>query len=263
MRKGLLLLALPLALAACGDHSYQVAPKPDPAAYVRHSASRTAGTPSEHMTESDTISAVGQKAVITAVGDYSNSPSRGSFTASFSFPGHTLKFNEILDGTMLYLRSPQLSRKLPAGKKWFSIDFAKVAKSHGIDYSSLMSQTPTKALQQLEAAGTVTQVGTETIRGVATTHFHVANLDVSKLPQGAKLEALAHPTYGPIDVWIGNSNGYVYRQTMSFSFSIKGVSGSITISADFSKFGEAVHVTVPPASQTVDETNKALQGAGG
>src|SRR5437588_12464131 len=87
-RVALLFLVAPLALAACGGGG--AGTKVDPVAYVRHSASRTANTRSEHMTESDTISAAGQKALITAAGDYSNSPSRGSFTASLSAPAPAL-----------------------------------------------------------------------------------------------------------------------------------------------------------------------------
>ena len=48
-------------------------------------------------------------------------------------------------------------------------------------------------MQQLEAAGSVKSVGTETIDGVETTHYHVANLDLSKLPHGAKLDGDANP----------------------------------------------------------------------
>jgi hypothetical protein len=114
-----------------------------------------------------------------------------------------------------------------------------------------MSQSPAQMLKQLEGAGSVKSLGTETIDGVQTTHYQLT-IDISKLPQGAKIEALVHPKYGPIDVWIGNDNGYVYRESLSASFSAHGQSASMTMKVDFSKFNEPVTVAIPPASQTVD-----------
>lgn len=261
-RVALLLLAAPLALVACGS-SKQAVVHGDPVAYVRHAATKTAGTPSEHMTMTGTISVSGISVTVDGSGDFSNARQTGSFVATFAAAGKSGKINEVLDGTTIYLSSPLFTRGLPSGKKWLKLDLAAFGKAQGINYSSLMSQSPTQALQRLEAAGTVTQVGSETIDGVATTHFRVEHLDISKLPQGAKIEALGHPTYGPIDVWVGNDNGYVYRETLSLSYSVKGQTASMTIRTDLSNFGEAVHVTVPPPDQTVDETGAAINGATG
>jgi hypothetical protein len=183
--------------------------------------------------------------------------------ATFSAAGRNGKIDEVLDGTTLYLSSPLFSNRLPSGKKWMKLDLSEFGKAKGINFSALMSQTPAQALKRLDAAGKVTQVGTAQIDGVATTHFRVEHLDITKLPQGAKIEALAHPTYGPIDVWIGRGNGYVYREAMSFSYSVQGAKASLTMTSDFSKFGESVHVSVPAASKTVDATSQAIQGAAG
>jgi hypothetical protein len=262
MRKSaLLFLVAPLALAACGGSSNGL--KVDPVAYVKHAALKTVNEPTEHMTLTGTVSVGPMSVKIIGSGDFSNQTHVGSMVASAIVLGHHATIDEVLDGTTIYMSSPLLFRGLPAGKKWIRLDLARFGRAKGIDYTSLLDRSPTQALQQLEAAGTVAQVGTETIDGVTTTHFRVENLDVSKLPQGSKLAALGTFKYGPIDVWIGNATGYIYRETMSFTMATGGRSASITMRIDLSKFGEAVHTVIPSAGETVDGTNAAINGAGG
>lgn len=262
MRKfALLLLVAPLVLAACGGGSKSVAA--NPLAFVKHSASKTAGLPSEHMVMTMTGSVVGQSISMQGSGDFMNHPTKGTMTMSTSVLGRSVQFTAIEDGTTIYMKSPLLSSQLPGGKTWMKLDLQKAGSKLGIDYSSLMSQSPTSALQRLEAAGSVKSVGTESIDGVQTTHYQVTNLDISKLPQGAKLQALGHPKYGPIDVWIGNKDGYVYRESLSFSYSVAGQSASMSMRVDLSKFGETVNVNAPPASQVFDATSLAGMGTGG
>ena len=257
-KSAFLLLAAPLALAACGSSSSSVAL--DPVAYVKHAASKTAASPSEHMTMTGKVSFGPVRLTLTGTGDFSNSDHRGSFVGTESVaPGQNQEFDEVLDGGSVYVSSPGVPG-LPKGKRWIKLDLLDVEKygnKHGIDYTSLMSENPTQQMQRLGAAGAVKSLGTETIDGVETTHYQVTNLDISKLPQGAKIE------YAPIDVWIGNSDGYVYRYSMSFTYSMSGDSASMTMTVNLSKFGEAVHVTVPPASETVDATKWAGLRAGG
>jgi hypothetical protein len=261
-RVWLLFLAVPLALAACGGHSYQVAPKIDPVAFVRHAAAKTVHTPSEHETMTASMSAAGMQMRMNGGGDFDNARHLGSFDLQLSIAGKTIRMTEVLDGTTIYMHSPQLARNLPQGKTWLRLDFAKLGQSMGLNYSTLMSQDPSHAFARLEAAGQVTTAGQETIDGVPTTHYQVNNLDLAKIPQGTKLEALAHPKYGPIDVWIGNKDGYIRRMELSFTYSVRGVSASMSMTMNASNFGEKVHVHVPQASRTFDVTNSVATHSG-
>jgi hypothetical protein len=256
----LLLLVAPLALAACGGGSSNSV-KVDPLAFVKHSAIKTADLPSEHMTMTMAGTVAGQNLTMTASGDYKNSPRTGTMSMTMSAMGHDLKIEAVESGTTIYMQSPVFSAELPTGKTWLKLDLQKVGSKLGINYSSLMSESPASALKQIEAAGAVKTVGTETIDGVETTHYQVTNLDPSKMPQGAKLEALAHPKYGPIDIWIGNKDGYVYRESFSVSYSAAGQAASLSGQVDLSKFGEKVNVSIPPASAVVDASNLAGAGA--
>lgn len=259
-KSALVLLAAPLALAACGGGSSGSALKIDPVAYVKHAAHNTAEMPSEHMTLNMAVLVEGQKITVQGSGDYTNRPLRGTLNVSMSVFGRDMKFNAVEDGTTIYMHSP-LMTPLPSGRSWVKIDLQKaVSSKSGIDYSSLMSQSPASALQQLEAAGSVKSLGTETIDGVDTTHYQVTNLDFSKLPQGAKVDALAHPKFGPIDAWIGTNDGYVYRESLSVAYSVAGRSASMTMRVDLSKFGEDVNVSIPPASDVLDATSFSSAG---
>jgi LppX_LprAFG lipoprotein len=251
----LLLVAAPLMLAACGGSSNAL--KVDPVAYVKQAAHKTASTFSEHMTLTGSVDAGGQTAPIQGSGDFANAPLKGDFSFSLSAPtGESVKFDEVFSGKTLYVRSPSLTSHLPSGKKWASLDFAALGHAMHIDTLNQMSESPTQALQRIEAAGTVKQVGSQTIDGVQTTHFQVTNLDLSKLAPGAKLPATSSFKYGPIDVWVGNDTGYVYRESMSFDISESGQTATMKMQTDFSKFGEPVHVTVPTAKETVDMTKR-------
>jgi hypothetical protein len=256
----LLVLAAPLVLAACGGGSAHVAA--DPLAYVKQSAHKTAVAPSEHMTMNGNVSAGPMTVTMTGSGDFATATKQGQMALNMSVLGQNVDMQEVLDRTTIYLKSPAFAAHLPSGKTWMKLDLQKAGAAKGLNFSSLMSQSPAQALQRLGAAGSVKSLGTETIDGVDTTHFQITNLDISKLPQGAKIEALAHPKYGPIDVWIGNKDGYVYRESLPVTYSVGGQSASMSMQIDLSKFGEKVNVTVPPANETFDATSLGSGGLG-
>jgi hypothetical protein len=257
----LLVLAAPLVLAACGGGS-SAPVNVDPVAYVRHAASKTAGLPSEHIAMQLTATAAGQSLTMNGSGDFSNRPSKGTLQLAASVAGHNISIHEVVVGTTAYMSSQLFAAALPSGKTWLKLDMQQVGKSQGINYNQLLSQTPSNSLQRLEAAGTVTSVGPDTVYGTATTHYRVTNLDLSKVPQAAKLLAAAHVKvkYGPIDVWIGNADGYVRQVSYSASESVAGHSVETSAVMTFTKFGEAVNVRIPPARQTFDATGLATGG---
>ncbi len=260
----LLLVAAPLALAACGGSSSSQV-KVDPLAFVKHSAQKTAALPSEHMTMKATIGMGPVSVKLTGSGDFATATKKGQMNLALSVAGQRLPVDEITDGTTIYIKSPIFGSQFSGGKTWTKIDLQKLAGSqatHTKLLSSLMSRSPSQALRQLLAAGSVKNVGSETIDGAETTHYQITNLDLSKMPHGAQFQALAHPKYGPINVWIGNKDGYVYRESLSFTYSVAGQSAAMSMRIDLSKFGEKVNVAIPPASKTVDFSN-LVNGATG
>src|SRR5205823_114240 len=74
----------------------------------------------------------------------------------------------------MFMRTPLLTGKLPAGKQWIKLDFATAVRQAGIDPTLLSSQQsdPSEYLSYLRAAsGKVQNLGHEQIRGVSTTHY--------------------------------------------------------------------------------------------
>jgi hypothetical protein len=252
-----LLLAVPLVAAACGG-SKSTAPevKLSPVAYVKQAATKTAGAPSHHFTLKMAMTVSGSKIDITGDGD-----AKGSLVTAhvdFAAPGFSGGIDEVMDGTDLYMKSPLFSSALPKGKTWMKLDLQKLGKSQGIDFSALLGQNPSDAVAQLQAIGSVTEVGAETVDGVETTHYR-GKIDPAKLPQ-----SVPNATYRPYDVWIANDDGYVRRMHMSFSLADKAagrVESDMTVS--FTDFGKDVSIDVPAAADVADVTNESIPGLGG
>ena len=106
------------------------------------------------------------------------------------------------------------SGSIAPGKTWAKVDARQAARPCNSTFRCCRS-SPTQALRRLEAAGTVTEVGTETIDGVAD----------DALPSHEPRPLEAHREARKSGVWLQraklrpdrcvdrNSNGYVYRET--------------------------------------------------
>lgn len=265
-RVAILLVLAPLALAACGSgggSNTSSGAKLSPAAYVVKAAKKSSTAPSEHIKLQAATTVQGQKVDITGSGDFDNTSHQGAMTAQAMVSGINLQIDEILDGTTIYLKSPLFAAALPAGKTWLKLDLEKVGKTKGIDFSALMSQDPNQTFAQLQASGQVTDVGDETLYGEPVTHYR-GQIDVSKLPQGAKVEAFTKARYGPYNVWIGKNDGYVHQISLSYSYVTPGAGRqTATMTTTFSDFGKTVTVNVPSDADVVDATGKTIQKLGG
>jgi LppX/LprAFG-like lipoprotein len=256
-------LALPLALAACGGggSSARVV-EATPLASVQSAVKKTSGQTSEHMSMKGTAHVSGQAIGMTGEGDFDAAKKTGSVHAQVIAGALNVPIDEVLDGTVLYMKSPILADALPKGKTWFKLDLERALATKGIDYSALGAQSPSDTFAQMKTMGDVTAVGDETIDGAATTHYR-GRIDLSKLPQGDKLKALGNPTYGPYNVWIGKADGLVRRVTYSFASSAGAGRQRMSFQMDFSDFGKDVSVTVPSAGESVDVTDQSIKGLGG
>jgi len=173
-------------------------------------------------------------------------------------------------GAVLYLRSPMLPMIDPAlADKWIKVDGDQIAASGGhspsaTDPLSGMSGMgdPSAILDYLKGAGAdVTTVGHETIGGVDTTHVHATlsmrqALDAAGADRDKVSESLKNIPGGlgdsienlvlPVDVYVDAEN-YVRRIAVSSGFGM-----GMTMTVDYSDFGQPVTITEPAADQTVD-----------
>ena len=168
------------------------------------------------------------------------------------------KSQVVLMGKKLYVTLPPSVRKgALAGKRWGVVDLAKAAKARGSDLSQLAPSTaPGSILEQLRAVGDVKRVGTATVRGVPTTHFH-ATVDLHKAaallpparraqmqPQIDQLVLQAGQSTVPVEAWV---DGQKRLRRESVTLGNLG-----TMRLDLYDFGEQRRVVAPPADQVAN-----------
>jgi hypothetical protein len=175
----------------------------------------------------------------------------------------------VQDGEVMYMRFPAVSSELPSGKSWVRMGLGAAARTQGFDLSELQAlagNDPRDVLELLRAASDeIETVGTEELRGVATTHYRavVSLLDYEKLVPESTSQELG-PMLGeileqtgldelPVDVWL-DAEGFVRRLDMSFSATQPGTGQSVGAELTYELFdyGKVVEVELPPAAEVVD-----------
>ncbi len=265
MRRSLLLLPL-LALAAagltsCGEDEASAAEliRSAPAALEE------AGTMRMEMT----MAFAGQE--IEAEGAFDVAAQTGTMTMSLPAPVDG-EIEMIFDGTTYYMSTEAFGPAAPDGAQWVRIDLEELAElgGTGIDLEALTgagSNNPTDALAGLEAVSEdgVEELGTEEIRGVATTHYS-ATLDMEETFEQAQEQLEASgvddaiideeqfdrfiQSFGddPIEteIWL-DGDGLVRRNVMDMS--VEGQ--SITMTMEMFDYGEPVDIQIPAEDETV------------
>ncbi|MGH9036672.1 MAG: hypothetical protein ACRD0O_12995 [Acidimicrobiia bacterium] len=187
----------------------------------------------------------------------------------------------VFDGKSVYMRFPaDLAAGLPGGKDWARLDLAALSSEAGIDVAALAAQFNSSdplanIAHQTGAAGEVTEVGTEDVRGISTRHLKMT-VDLQKAteqvtsklsgPNAERLKAAvtqAATTVGvtqlPIEAWIdadGLPRRLVYEMDLSKA-KVPGAegapaTGTAKVSMEFFDFGEDVNVSVPAPENTFD-----------
>lgn len=267
---GASLLGVGLAVAACGRSA-------TPLEVVRTAATATQAVHTAEVSESMRSSQGPLSKGLTYSGAFDFGAHRGRLSIDMSglgVPELGQKIDAIFDysnGLVIYMHFPQLQNEL--GKAWVSLDANSLMQRSGVNVNigSIMqaqSGDPASGLRFLSAASTVTVVGTETVRGVSTTHYRVVE-DLNKAVQQSapsvraemeKLVALYRVPRLPAEVWIDDQN-LVRRLQFSISPSQLNLppqnqaaveaAGTITIRLEMFNFGTAVNASPPPAGDVV------------
>ncbi len=167
-------------------------------------------------------------------------------------------------GKQVYISSPLLTQALPAGKTWVSGDLEKLGSEHGVDLGQLggLDKTDPRDLLDLlrAASGGLDTVGTETLRGVETTHYRTTldaedivsqigkDLDDSMAAQITQAIEQSGLDEIPIDVWV-DGDSLLRRLDTTIAAQAGGRSSSSTLSLELYDYGKPVDVTPPPAEQ--------------
>jgi hypothetical protein len=266
VRRALLLVAAAVALAGCGGGGG--AASFDPVA----SAATTAKAKTAKLLFATSVTGDGRTLHMNGLGttDFDRQTASMTFNVGDLLRGSGLpaspgeQWTIITQGLVMYMHAPTLAQQLPGRKEWLKVDIEALAKSRNVDlgqFRQLTQNDPTQMLAYLRAtSGKVEKVGTETVRGVETTHYR-AEVDLDKVAAQAppnlrktfrasiqSLKQTLGSSTVPVDVWVDGDN---LVRRLSEHLDVKG-SGKIDFSVDFYDFGAPVSISPPPASQTLD-----------
>lgn len=179
------------------------------------------------------------------------------------------------DGRTIYMKLPN-AQQLGLPTPWLKMDLDSMAGLQGLGQLSQMNNTdPTSSMEMLRGVADVEEIGSEDIRGAATTHYR-ATIDIDKAIEDApadmkkqlqtQFEALGSEAI-PADVWI-DDEGRLRRQDISMDLSkAQGAAGGgqgpteVKVSIEMYGFGTDVDVQPPPASEVTDFAD--IQGGAG
>ena len=265
-RIGLVLavLGISVALTACG-----VEKTVDP---VASAATKTEQAGGVKMAMTVNTSVAGKSFAITATGAFDQGQGEltmdlGSLLGSVGLPAGSggdieLIFVKENGDSVIYAQFPFLASRLPGGKNWIRIDLETIGQKLGVDINQLIgqaAQSPAQALDMLRASGDVQKVGSATIDGVATTEYKGA-IDLTKaaklggVPDSViqRLADAGAPTSLPVEVWVGDADGFVRRIDLNESATKDGQTVATDVTVYLSDYGTTVSVSAPPADQVVD-----------
>jgi hypothetical protein len=254
MRPLVLAGAVALVAAGCGGSSGAAS-----AGDIARAASKT----SQGSLEAD-FEVSGQGLTGTGSGVFNGKENSGQLKMTLLAGGRQVPVESIVDGNVLYLRSPAFAQATTQDKQWVKLNLATLsAQSDGqgsTDLSGILdvSPTPTNALAYLQGSSTVDKVGPESIGGVPTTHYSVsANLDqaaehASSSTRDAIRGVIAESGVRdePLDVWL-DGNGYIRRVRYDEH---AGRRQAATVTMELHDFGAPVTISAPPGDSVVDLT---------
>lgn len=173
-------------------------------------------------------------------------------------------------GDTVYMKFPFFTAFLGAETEWISLP-AEEGEGMTEDMSPASPSDPGDFLESFsDVEGSVEELGTEEIRGTATTHYRLTvdeswqdKLSAEELAELEEQGPLPDTSF-PIDLWV-DGEGLVQRMMMEmdaeeFSGEDQDFDG-MTMTFDFFDYGESVTIEAPPADQVTDMSE--LEGAFG
>ncbi|MEU3661101.1 LppX_LprAFG lipoprotein [Streptomyces sp. NPDC032940] len=227
---------------------------------VRNAYDRTAEAETAKMTIKVKADANGKS--VTADGRGALDLAEGDSTMTITAEGQSIE-QRVVD-QVLYQKAPD--PKASGGKSWMKIDLKRVAGRQGANPQQIGDPAQSAAYAKAVTDKDVSEVGTEEINGVDTTHYKVS-IDVAKLPGGAQLGKQIGPTL-PMQIWL-DDEGRIRRQQIEMALKTPasarpegGVASQVKVSTlmEFSDFGTKVDAEAPPAGQVTDVTDQVAQG---
>ena len=259
----LVVLGAALLLAGCalrGEEEAATSTRSDDSGLLVGAAAATADAGSSRVFVEASVG--GQS--FTGEGAYDYRADRGHLTLDLAALGAGLGEVELVFADhVVYYRLPAEMGPLAGDKSWVKIDLEALGKASGSNLDALAqgNQTdPGQYLRWLKATGAdVEEIGTESVRGVETTHYR-ASVDLDKVVETAapevrgatrawidRLKSELDSDVVPIDVWV-DGDGLVRRIRQEYE--IRDTKTEITL--ELYDFGVEVDAKAPPPDDVVD-----------
>jgi hypothetical protein len=163
----------------------------------------------------------------------------------------------VVDNNALLLNLPGLAQSLPGLKPWTQSNPTDPSQQQalGVLNQLLLVLDPVTAIEALYGAGAhTTKVGTETIRGTATTHYRTTvdlKAAAGKLSGAARAEyeravSALGQTSVPFDVWVDAQRR---ARRIQVGINLPNAGGKITATLELFDYGSPVTITIPPPDQ--------------
>jgi hypothetical protein len=259
--------AITFALQSGSSSSSGGGPTLSPSNAIARAAYVTSTQQGFKFTMNIDVNAAGHNVTMTGNGAIAP-PGRGTLQMNVG----PMSIQEIIDAPSVYMKMPLVTGAL-ASTPWVKVNAGAMMKSMGFGSPLGGSGDPTMMLGYLKAAGGVTKVGSESVDGVSTTHYHVSidlNRYASVLPQSQRAGAstaakmfqkLTGQSTLPMEVWV-DSASRLRRMQMQLSMSTAAGSAAMTMDMRLFDYGTKPVITPPPADQVTDITSK-IGSAGG
>jgi hypothetical protein len=247
---------------------------------LAQAAERTAEYPGGRMELTGSLEIPGSGALMTMTGEgeYNGKTGLSRITAgadlppesAAAVPGGRIEMEQVAvarPGTLVvYQRSPTLGA-LPGGAEWMKLDLSEQAAA------GAQSFDPREQLAMLRSTEDFERLGTESVRGVATTHYR-ATVD-----QGDELERLRDEGEDeaadlletiiaandgadtmPIEAWVARDQTIRrMRIEMPFSLGATPAGSTLLMTMELFDFGIEPHIELPSDSDAFDATEMARE----
>jgi hypothetical protein len=179
----------------------------------------------------------------------------GSMTVTavdLSVPVLRAELSVVSHGPVQFLRVPP---GVPVGQAWVVVDHRTLGdvEIDPLRFDQLLAADPSTGLRWLRGAGgDVSPIGTEEVRGVATTRFGLT-IDLRRAAEQAPSDLRAsmgrirgrfERTRFPAEVWIGDDDGRIRRLVVRFE-PARAEIGAYVFSEELFAFGTRVAVAPP------------------
>jgi hypothetical protein len=189
--------------------------------------------------------------------------------AAAQFPGGRFEVEQVGEegpGKMvLYMRSDAFGDALPGGAEWMKIDLSE-------DIGAEQPMDVRQWLGVLRSSHDLESLGSETIRGIPTTHYRATidqSAEVDRLREEGQdraadaLETLIAANEGAdtteVEVWVGGRTVHRFRMTLPFSF-MAPAGSTMQMTVDLFDFGVEPDIDLPDEGDVFDATDLAREG---